>query len=132
MNGRQAQLARGWPPEWASLGRPHSWQARCAEGTLDPDEWFPVGLGTSSARQEAAAAIAVCATCLVRAECLEFSLEHWKIGQHGIWGGLVPGERAALRQVSQHGPDHPGGRLRAVSAPRFAAEPPSHQPQEES
>jgi hypothetical protein len=26
------------------------------------------------------------------------SLRHWGIGQHGIWGGLVPAERAALRR----------------------------------
>jgi hypothetical protein len=48
------------------------------------------------ARQEAAAAIAVCTTCLVRAECLALSLRHRDIGQHGVWGGLVAAERAAL------------------------------------
>jgi hypothetical protein len=25
------------------------------------------------------------------------SLRHWDIGQHGVWGGLVPAERGALR-----------------------------------
>ena len=48
------------------------------------------------ARREAAAAITVCTTCLVRAECLVLSLRHWDIGQHGVWGGLVAAERAAL------------------------------------
>jgi hypothetical protein len=33
----------------------------------------------------------------VRAECLALSLRHWEIGQHGVWGGLVAAERAALR-----------------------------------
>jgi Transcription factor WhiB len=50
------------------------------------------------ARHEAAAAIAVCASCPVRAHCLALSLRHWDIGQHGIWGGLVAAERAAVRR----------------------------------
>jgi hypothetical protein len=49
------------------------------------------------ARQEAAAAIAVCTACLVRGECLALSLRHWDIGQHGVWGGLVAADRARLR-----------------------------------
>jgi hypothetical protein len=34
----------------------------------------------------------------VRDACLELSMRHWKVGQHGIWGGLVPAERAAVRR----------------------------------
>jgi hypothetical protein len=49
------------------------------------------------ARQEAAAAIAVCAACLVRGECLALSLRNWDIGRHGVWGGLVAADRAQLR-----------------------------------
>jgi hypothetical protein len=79
---------------WARVIR----HARCAEGSLDPDQWFPVSAEAGKARQEAAAAIAVCATCLVRAPCLALSLRHWDIGQHGVWGGLVAAERAALRR----------------------------------
>jgi hypothetical protein len=79
---------------WARVIR----HARCAEGSLDPDQWFPVSAEAAKARQEAAAAIAVCATCLVRAPCLALSLRHWDIGQHGVWGGLVAAERAALRR----------------------------------
>jgi Transcription factor WhiB len=71
--------------------------ARCTDGSLDPDQWFPVSVEIDKARQEAAAAITVCTTCLVRAECLALSLRHWDIGQHGIWGGLVAAERAACR-----------------------------------
>jgi hypothetical protein len=90
---------------WAGLGPADraSWaqvilQARCADAHLDADEWFPVSARPESARREAAAAIAVCAACPVRAQCLMLSLRHWGIGQHGIWGGLVPAERAALRR----------------------------------
>jgi len=80
-------------PSWARVIR----QARCADDSLDPDQWFPVSAMAGKARQEAAAAIAICTTCLVRAECLALSLRHWDIGQHGVWGGLVAAERAALR-----------------------------------
>jgi hypothetical protein len=72
--------------------------ARCADSTLDPDQWFPVSAEADKARHEAAAAITVCTTCLVRTQCLELSLRHWDIGQHGVWGGLVPADRAALRR----------------------------------
>ena len=73
-------------------------QALCADGSLDPDEWFPVSTEAEAARREAADAIAVCAACSVRAACLELSMRHWRIGQHGVWGGLVPAERAAVRR----------------------------------
>ena len=47
--------------------------------------------------REAAAAIAVCAGCPVRGECLELALRNWAIGQFGVWGGTVPAEREKLR-----------------------------------
>ena len=72
--------------------------ARCADGTLDPDEWFPVSAEAGAARREAAGAIAICMACPVRGACLELALRHWTIGQHGVWGGLVAAERAALRR----------------------------------
>ena len=80
---------------WAQVTR----YARCADSGLDPDQWFPVSVDPARARQEAAAAIAVCAGCLVRGECLVLSLRHWDIGQHGVWGGLAPADRARLRRA---------------------------------
>jgi transcription factor WhiB len=79
---------------WARVIR----YARCADSTLDPDQWFPVSAEADKARHEAAAAITVCTTCLVRPQCLALSLRSWDIGQHGVWGGLVPADRAALRR----------------------------------
>ena len=73
-------------------------KARCADGTVDPDEWFPVSTEAEAARREAADAIAICTACPVRGACLELSLRHWTIGQHGVWGGLVAADRAALRR----------------------------------
>ena len=81
---------------WALVER----EARCADGGLDPDQWFPVSAEAGRARQEAAAAIAVCATCPVRGHCLTLSLQHWDIGRHGVWGGLVAADRARLRRQS--------------------------------
>jgi transcription factor WhiB len=94
---------------WAQVVR----YARCADTGLDPDEWFPVSIEPATARREAAEAIAVCTMCLVRAQCLELSLRHWEIGQHGIWGGLVPADRARLRRLLTTG--H-GWRRRTVVA----------------
>jgi Transcription factor WhiB len=73
-------------------------KARCADGTLDPDEWFPVSTDAEAARHEAADAIAICMACPVRGACLELSLRRWTIGQYGVWGGLVAADRAALRR----------------------------------
>jgi hypothetical protein len=79
---------------WARVIR----NARCADASLDADQWFPVSAQAGKARQEAAAAIAICSACPVRAQCLALSLRHWDLGQHGVWGGLVAAERAALRR----------------------------------
>ena len=89
-------------------------QARCADSGLDPDQWYPVSIEPARARHEAAAAIAVCTSCPVRAQCLELSLRQWDIGQYGVWGGLVAADRAHLRRRR---PADPRGRRRtAVSA----------------
>jgi hypothetical protein len=82
------------PALWALLIR----DARCSDGGLDPDQWYPVSADPGRARQEAAAAIAICTTCPVRGHCLTLSLRHWDIGQHGVWGGLVAADRARLRR----------------------------------
>jgi hypothetical protein len=89
---------------WARVAR----HARCADSGLGPDEWFPVSIDAARARHEAAAAIAVCTRCPVRAHCLELSLWHWDIGQHGVWGGLIAADRARLR--GQWSADHSGRR----------------------
>ena len=88
-------------------------RARCADGTLDPDQWFPVSTDAEAARREAADAIAICMACPVRGACLELSLRHWIIGQHGVWGGLVAADRAALRRRWLASP-HEYGRALAI------------------
>jgi hypothetical protein len=95
-----------YPPVAVAFADQASWarvirHARCADSSLDADQWFPVSAEIDKARLEAAAAIAVCITCPVRSQCLALSLRHWDIGQHGVWGGLVAAERAALRRTAE-------------------------------
>jgi len=74
--------------------------AQCARCRVDPDQWFPVSNDTAKAREEASAAIAVCNSCPVRAQCLELSFRHNPgFGAHGVWGGLVEGERHPRRRM---------------------------------
>lgn len=92
--------------------------ARCTESSLDADVWFPVSPGAQQARQEAAAAIAICKDCPVRSQCLALSLRHWDVGQHGVWGGMVAAERASLRrQMLAHRADALGYFTDAVGLP---------------
>jgi WhiB family transcriptional regulator, redox-sensing transcriptional regulator len=81
------------------LERVTSTRARCVGTAVDPDAWFPVATRWQQARAEAASAPALCAVCPVRAECLEFSMRQWgEVGRHGVWGGLLEVERAAVRK----------------------------------
>lgn len=68
------------------------WQrdAACAEHRDDVDFFPERGVSTKAAK-------AVCASCLVRAECLDYALE---LGlKHGIWGGLSERERRRIRSA---------------------------------
>jgi hypothetical protein len=70
------------------------WRHRAACRNLDPEIFFPVAeVGPALARQEARA-LAVCARCPVRAECLAYAL---KAIPYGIAGGMTEGQRRALR-----------------------------------
>jgi len=62
--------------------------AACRE--IGSDEWFPERGGSS------AAAKAVCMSCPVRNQCLEYALENDI--PHGIFGGLSYRQRRALRR----------------------------------
>ena len=52
-------------------------EARCVASVSDPDEWFPVTSEPARARAQSAHALALCAVCAVRAECLELALRRW-------------------------------------------------------
>jgi WhiB family redox-sensing transcriptional regulator len=68
-------------------------QASCRD--VDPELFFPVGT-TGPALAQIEAAKAICGTCAVIQECLEWALA---TGQDaGIWGGLTEEERRLLRR----------------------------------
>ena len=71
---------------------PRDWrdQAACAE--VDPALWFPEkGESTKAPKM-------ICQGCPVRAECLDYALEHEAAARWGVWGGLTWEERRVLRR----------------------------------
>ncbi len=66
------------------------WRDDAACRGVDTDVFFPV------TDEEAAEAKAVCASCPVREECLEFALQTRQ--EDGVWGGLTETERRRLRR----------------------------------
>ena len=76
-----AALAADEPRDWRDL-------AACAE--TDPEIFFPEKGGSTKDAKK------VCLRCEVRAECLEYALEHDE--RFGIFGGKSEPERRALRR----------------------------------
>ncbi|GAA3416330.1 WhiB family transcriptional regulator [Streptosporangium vulgare] len=79
-----------WPPRQYDDPLPAAtWQTlgRCNEVGGD-ETWFPPkGVSSRPAKL-------VCRRCEVRAECLEYALEHGE--RFGVWGGLSERERRRL------------------------------------
>lgn len=69
---------------------PLAWQrdALCAQ--TDPEAFFPEKGGSTREAK------AVCESCTVRAECLEYALRHDE--RFGIWGGMSERERRKIRR----------------------------------
>jgi hypothetical protein len=75
--------------------------ARCGAPANDPDEWFPVTSEPAKARAQSSHVLALCATCAVRAECLELALRH---AQNCIVSALTAAEPpSAQNGGSAHG-----------------------------
>jgi hypothetical protein len=63
--------------------------------TVDPDAWYPqVGEPGTQARS-------ICRTCPAQVECLQDAVEMNEI--YGIWGGLSPRPRRAVRSLIRDG-----------------------------
>jgi len=74
----------------AARGGERRWQEEANCLGVDPDLFFPErGASTREAK-------AVCRSCEVRAECLEYALAHGE--KFGIWGGLSERERRRVRR----------------------------------
>jgi WhiB family transcriptional regulator, redox-sensing transcriptional regulator len=99
MNGTHDRTSSNDTMGWADLGS-------CVG--RDPDLFFPErGADTSRAR-------ALCRSCPVRSECLDYALQSGQ--KFGIWGGMTPAQRRRL--VRPEKPTNPEGRhLRLVPAP---------------
>ena len=67
-----------------------SWQERALCAQTDPEAFFPEKGGSTREAKK------VCQSCEVRAECLEYALEHDE--RFGIWGGLSERERRKLKR----------------------------------
>jgi WhiB family transcriptional regulator, redox-sensing transcriptional regulator len=66
------------------------WQERALCAQTDPEAFFPEKGGSTREAKK------VCTGCEVRAECLEYALEHDE--RFGIWGGLSERERRKLKK----------------------------------
>jgi WhiB family redox-sensing transcriptional regulator len=71
------------------------WRSAAACRSADPELFFPIS-DSGPALNQTAEAIAICATCRVRRECLAFALRTGQV--YGIWGGTTEHERAAARR----------------------------------
>jgi WhiB family redox-sensing transcriptional regulator len=74
--------------QWAI--QPWADRALCAE--TDPEVFFPEKGGSTREAK------AVCSSCTVAAECLDWALERGE--RFGIWGGFSERERRHLQQVA--------------------------------
>ena len=92
-----AVITRGFAVPARELRQLVAARGACSASDLGPDAWYPAGGPADADQRQAAAALAVCGGCPVRQECLELSLRDWTVGQHGVWGGTIPAERARLR-----------------------------------
>jgi WhiB family transcriptional regulator, redox-sensing transcriptional regulator len=67
-----------------------TWRDRAACRGTDPETFFPISEHPTH-HNLATQAKAICHTCPVTAECLEFALTHRC--DYGVWGGLTGHER---------------------------------------
>ncbi len=95
------EMGSSWPVEgrvelpgghWSvfdGLDQPE-WQERALCAQTDPEAFFPEKGGSTREAKR------ICASCEVRAECLEYALAFDE--RFGIWGGLSERERRRLKR----------------------------------
>jgi WhiB family transcriptional regulator, redox-sensing transcriptional regulator len=71
-----------------------SWYAGAACDGMDTGWFFPTSPGSPADGR----ALAVCASCPVRTECLDYALANPRQTKYGVWGGLTEEERVAERR----------------------------------
>jgi WhiB family redox-sensing transcriptional regulator len=76
----------------------HGWQWRAECRMADPALFYPPEFERPSVKtRRVAEAMAVCARCDVRADCLTYAVVN---REQGIWGGTTDEQRRIMRQVS--------------------------------
>jgi WhiB family redox-sensing transcriptional regulator len=85
-------IRRGVPGVYKPNGEPDplAWQADALCAQTDPEAFFPEKGGSTRDAKK------ICASCEVRAQCLEYALKNDE--RFGIWGGLSERERRKLRK----------------------------------
>jgi WhiB family transcriptional regulator, redox-sensing transcriptional regulator len=78
------------PLAHGTFGEELGWQERALCAQTDPEAFFPEKGGSTREAKK------VCRACEVRAECLEYALQHDE--RFGIWGGLSERERRKLKR----------------------------------
>ena len=72
-----------------------TWREVAACRDSDPNLFFPVGT-TGPALDQIAEAKAICTSCMVQDECIQYALESNQ--EAGVWGGYPEDERRRLRK----------------------------------
>src|SRR5690606_33316964 len=85
-NSKETEVLTQITTDWRDL-------AACRDS--EPGLFFPVGT-TGPAVEQIEAAIAICMSCSVREECLQYALETNQ--ESGVWGGYAEDDRRRLRK----------------------------------
>jgi len=80
----------GMRPAAPDDDNPLAWQTDSLCAQTDPEAFFPEKGGSTRDAKK------ICASCEVRAQCLEYALQNDE--RFGIWGGLSERERRKLRR----------------------------------
>ena len=73
-------------------------QAMCARSGVDTEQRYPVSVTAPAARLRRRRQSPFAPYAWPGCIALIMSLRYWTVGQHGVWGGTVPAERAELRR----------------------------------
>lgn len=66
----------------------YRWQHQALCRGVEPEAFFPVS------EEDAGRAKEICAACMVREECLSYSLQNRE--RYGVWGGVTEKERQEI------------------------------------
>ncbi|MBA0125004.1 WhiB family transcriptional regulator [Haloechinothrix sp. YIM 98757] len=81
----------------------YDWRQRAACRDSDPEVFFPITEDVPDSARVAQAK-AICASCPVQSECLDFALDNRL--DHGVFGGMTAGERRRIMRRRRVGDDH--------------------------